>query len=231
MPSLIFCPLDLPRPPNVDRDSMIDWVDRWYAKCFYTKTKIYSESRTEGYPWKVGQPFRDPTDGVPATDEELLLRLEFEQKFPQLVNYLQTVYPLQFTGATILLQQQSRNVAGHTDSDYIWAPRCYLWNDYQEEALWFRFPKDSNPVKFNTLISNNDYSAYSDPVYAKFPSYEYQAFAFNSSKSIHGVDGCNKQNATRCTVIIRGRFDVPKLNELLSRSYNKYKEYAIWKPD
>lgn len=230
MPSLIFVPLDLPKPPTVDRDLMIDWVNRWYDKCFYTKTKIYSETIDEGYPWKVGQPFRDPTDGIPLTPDEIDLQEEFKEKFPLLTAYLQISYPLKFTGATILLQQQSKDVAGHTDSDYIWAPRCYLWNDYQEEALWFRFPKDPDAiVKYNTLIKNNDYTDYTDPIYAKFPTHEYQAFAFNSSKSIHGVEGCNKQNASRCTIIIRGTFDVPKLNELLTRSFTKYKEYAIWR--
>lgn len=232
MPSLIFVPLDLPPPPKVDRSLMINWVEKWYEQCFYTKTKIYSDKITEEYPWRVGQPFRDPTDGVPETKEELDLRTEFIELFPELTTYLKTTYPLDFSGATILLQQQSKDVAGHTDSDYIWAPRCYLWNDYQEEALWFRFPKDKNiNVKYNTLVKNNDYSDYTDPVYAKFPSHEYLAWAFNSSKSIHGVNGCPKNGASRCTIIIRGRFKVSDLNELLAKSYTKYKDFAIWRPD
>jgi len=230
MTSLIFCPLDMPGPPEVDRAKMINWVERWYTSCFYTKTNIYGKTVSEGYPWKVGQPFRDPTDGVEPSGTELDLRNEFIETFPELSEYLKTAFPLKFTGATILLQQQSKDVVGHTDSDYIWAPRCYLWNDYQDEALWFRCPNDpAENVKYNTLIKDNDYSNYKDPVYAKFPNYEYQPFAFNSSKSIHGVNGCNKENASRCTVIIRGAFDVTRWNELLARSYIKYRDYAIWR--
>jgi hypothetical protein len=207
---------------------MTAWVEKWYAECFYTKTNIYGKSVSAGYPWKVGQPFRDPTDGVAPTQTELDLREEFLLTFPELSTYLQTAFPLEFTGATILLQQQSKDVVGHTDSDYIWAPRCYLWNDYQEEALWFRVPVDPNEeVKYNTLIKDNDYSNYSDPIYAKFPDHQYQPFAFKSSKSIHGVNGCFKEGASRCTIIIRGRFIIDKWNKLLHDSYIKYHNYAI----
>ena len=230
MSTLIFCPLDLPSPPEVDRAIMTDWVERWYTECFYTKTNIYGKSVESGYPWKVGQPFRDPTDGVEPSQTELNLRNEFILKFPELSHYLRTAFPLEFTGATILLQQQSKDVVGHTDSDYIWAPRCYLWNDYQEEALWFRVPVDpEETVKFNTLINDNDYSNYLDPIYAKFPKYEYQPFTFKASKSIHGVDGSYKEGSSRCTIIIRGKFIVEKWNQLLHNSYIKYQEYAIFR--
>ena len=230
MSTLIFCPLDLPAPPEVDRTVMIDWVERWYTECFYTKTNIYGKTVQEGYPWKVGQPFRDPTDGIEPSQNELNLREEFLVTFPELSNYLQTAFPLEFTGATILLQQQSKDVVGHTDSDYIWAPRCYLWNDYQDEALWFRVPVDpKETVKYNTLIKDNDYSNYLAPVYAKFPKHEYQPFAFQSAKSIHGVDGSYKEGASRCTIIIRGKFIVDKWNQLLRDSYLKYADYAIFR--
>lgn len=230
MSTLIFCPLDLPAPPEVDRAVMIDWVERWYTECFYTKTNIYGKTVQEGYPWKVGQPFRDPTDGIEPSQNELNLREEFLVKFPELSNYLQTAFPLEFTGATILLQQQSKDVVGHTDSDYIWAPRCYLWNDYQDEALWFRVPVDPrDTVKYNTLIKDNDYTNYLAPVYAKFPKHEYQPFAFQSAKSIHGVDGSYKEGASRCTIIIRGKFIVDKWNQLLRDSYLKYADYAIFR--
>lgn len=228
--SVIFVPLDIDKPPTVDRTIMIDWVKRWYTECFYTKTTLYDSQVSDGYPWMVGQPFRDPSDNIPLTQKEIDLRVEFTELFPELTNYLHSAYPLELTGVTILLQQENKKVVGHTDSDYIWAPRCYLWNDYQDQALWFRVPRDpSTIVRFNTLISNEDYSNYENPVYAKFPSHEYQPFVFNSIKSIHGVDGCDTQGASRCTVIVRGKIDQEAWYKLLHRSCVKYSDYVIWR--
>ncbi len=227
--SIIFCPLDIPEPPKVDRDVLTDWIHRWYDACFYTKAELYKQKVPEGYPWKVGQPFRDPTDGIPPSQIELDLRQEFLDKFPELTAYFKTAFPLEFTGATFLLQQHNQDVEGHTDSDYGWAPRCYLWNDYQEEALWFRIPNDlTERVKINTLIRNKDYTGYGEPLYAKFPKKEYLAWTFNAAKSIHGVIGTNKLNASRCTIIIRGKINVEQWNQMLERSYKKYSEYVIW---
>jgi hypothetical protein len=228
--SIIFAPLDIPKPPVVDRTLVTNWVKNWYDECFYTKTTLYDSRVADGYPWMVGQPFRDPSDNVPLSPRELELRNEFKELFPELTDYLHRAYPLELSGVTILLQQQSKKVVGHTDSDYVWAPRCYLWNDYQEEALWFRVPKDPSKImKFNTLIADEDYSNFRDPVYAKFPEYQYQPFAFNSIKSIHGVDGCEKQGASRCTVIIRGKIDQEGWYKLLHRSCLKYPDYIIWR--
>ncbi len=219
---LIFTPLDLPDPPQVDQQKLIEYCDLWRKQCYFERRYNYLSEINE-YPWDHPvQPFRPKVDISP---EELKLREMFTVEFKELTRYAARAFPFQLGAMTILIQKTDTEVVGHTDGDDEWAFRFYLWNNFQDDALWFRLPKDPNKkIIPNTLTS--DYSEYGDPYYAKFPKKEYTPWAFNSYKSIHGVHKGTTENPSRCAVIVRGKMDQVKMKDLLERSAIKYSDYA-----
>lgn len=220
---LIFTPLDIPDPPRVDQKKLIEYCNLWREECYFERRYNYLNQIHE-YPWEHPvQPFRPKID---ITPEELKLRELFKTEFRELTSYAARAFPFQLGAMTILIQKDDVEVVGHTDGDDEWAFRFYLWNNFQDDALWFRLPKNPNKkIIPNTLT--DDYSEYGDPHYVKFPKKEYTPWAFNSFKSIHGVHKGKTENPSRCAVIVRGRMDPAKMNELLERSAKKYSDYAL----
>jgi len=220
---LIFTPLDLPDPPQVDQEKLLEYCKLWRNTCYYERRYNYLNQINE-YPWEHPvQPFRPKID---ISVEELKLRELFKNEFKELSIYAARAFPFQLGAMTILIQKTDVEVVGHTDGDDEWAFRFYLWNNFQDDALWFRLPKNPNKkIIPNTLTS--DYSEYCDPVYVKFPKKEYLPWAFNSYKSIHGVHKGSTENHNRCAVIVRGKMDSQRMNNLLTRSAIKYSDYAF----
>ena len=219
---LIFTPLDMLEPPQVDQKKLTDYCDLWRKRCYFERRYNYVNQINE-YPWDHPvQPFRPKID---ISADELELREIFKSEFKELTSYAVRAFPFQLGAMTILIQKTDAEVVGHTDGDDEWAFRFYLWNNFQDDALWFRLPKDPNKkIIPNTLTS--DYSEYQDPRYVKFPKKEYMPWAFNSFKSIHGVHKGTTENPSRCAVIVRGKMDHAKMQELLERSAEKYADYA-----
>jgi hypothetical protein len=219
---LIFTPLDMPEPPKVDQQKLMEYCDLWRKQCYFERRYNYVNQINE-YPWEHPvQPFRPKID---ITPQELELREIFKTEFRELTSYVTRAFPFQLGSMTILIQKTDAEVVGHTDGEDEWAFRFYLWNNFQDDALWFRLPKDPNKkIIPNTLTDN--YLEYQDPRYVKFPKKEYLPWAFNSFKSIHGVHKGTTENPSRCAVIVRGKMDHAKMQDLLERSVIKYSDYA-----
>lgn len=219
---LIFTPLDMPEPPNVDQKKLMEYCSLWRKQCYFERRYNYVNQINE-YPWDHPvQPFRPKID---ITPQELELREIFKAEFRELTSYVTRAFPFQLGSMTILIQKTDTEVVGHTDGDDEWAFRFYLWNNFQDDALWFRLPKDSDKkIIPNTLTDN--YLEYRDPVYVKFPKKEYLPWVFNSHKSIHGVHKGTTENPSRCAVIVKGKMDHAKMQNLLERSVIKYSDYA-----
>jgi hypothetical protein len=241
---LFFVPLDIPPPPVVNQPLLLEYCLEWQRRCAFDKQYGYSD-KINDYPWdKPVQPFR-PTRVDPdiivnpkliadlpflnfgISDTELELREKFKVMFPELTEYVHTQFPFKCNLMTFLFQDSSKEVVGHTDADNEWAFRFYLWNNFQDNALWFRAPIDPERKIIPNLLTDN-YSEFKDPVFVKFPRKEYIPWAFNSYKTIHGVRAAENLNSSRCAVIVRGTIDLEKMNELLIRSVNKYPQYAAF---
>src|SRR5262252_8929338 len=49
---LIFCPLDLPEPPKVTREALVDWVSSARAQRLTNEEQLFTGARDVGtYPW------------------------------------------------------------------------------------------------------------------------------------------------------------------------------------
>jgi hypothetical protein len=242
--NLFFVPLDISPPPQVDQTLLMEYCKEWKQHCAFPKQIGYYD-KTNDYPWNDPvQPFKPdlidpsviinpkliadlPFFNFNVNEIELEFREKFRKLFPELTEYVETQFPFKFNLMTFLFQNTSKEVIGHTDADDEWAFRFYLWNNFQDNALWFRPSRNpSKKIVPNLLI--DDYSEFKDPVYVKFPRKEYIPWAFNSYKTIHGVHAASQANLSRCAVIVRGVVDPDKLKDLLIRSVNKYPEYAAF---
>lgn len=242
--NLFFVPLDIPPPPIVDKTLLMEYCKEWNQQCAFTKQFSYSD-KTNSYPWEQPtQPFKPdlidqdlitnpkliadlPFLNFKVNEVELEFREKFKKLFPELTEYAETQFPFKFNLMSFLFQNNSQEVIGHTDADDGWAFRFYLWNNFQDNALWFRSPINSSKKIVPNLLTD-DYSEFKEPVYVEFPRKEYIAWAFNSNKTIHGVHAATEPDRSRCAVIIRGVVDPDKLKDLLIRSVNKYPEYAAF---
>jgi len=223
--NLLFCPLDLPTPPEIDYDDFCDWR---IEQAEFNKKHNFTAALADGkqtYPWEVAWATWWNTYN---TDEPWIAG--FDKRFPELVEYIK-LYPFkQAKSISFLDQKESRDVYLHTDPDARWGMRFYLFNGLGEKLYFVR-----SKTALNERITTMKDGAYQDlweqsqkeKLYAHFPQ-ERCAWMLNSFRAFHGIDANPAPQGNRVTCVLIGEYDYDKLFDLLGRSIEKHKEYAIW---
>ena len=230
--NLIFSPLDLPDPPDVDMDKFLAWhSDQKEYMLLHNQNRINSTKLYGGYCWHVSWAKWYTTYN---TDKPWIC--DFDKRFPDLVEYLELFPFKQAKSISFLNQLSGATVQPHTDPDELWGMRFYLKNK-NKDALYFSRTKEVSDRQIRTMEDSNgnlltekrNYLDYckDEKLYATFPK-EQCAWMLNSSRAWHGVDKNPTPTGSRITCTIMGEYDKDKLFELLERSTKKHKDYQIW---
>ena len=244
---LIYIPLDLPEPPKVDIDLFTDWAFTKAPKLVgninhpETGQKImhFEERGMKGwgfYPWIQVSAFHHGYSNSWIS--------EFDKIFPDVVEYIH-LFPYNIlSGVTILLQKSNVAAPLHTDADDWLGMRFYLHNEVKEDALYFcpRKTNENNRIATYIVDSENVYpqewEKYLDldkKIYSSHPCQRH-AWALTSTRAAHGIEAFEYDRCARVTFLVHSHrpsvnhnaWNPDKLYDLLTRSLDKYPDYAIW---
>ena len=220
---LIFCPLDMPPPPVVDKDIASAWIHTWdqiHAEVNHFRLPLQTYWNS-AYPWEIGYVLHKNT----AHKRDYYMH-SFDVLFPELYEYFHTFPFLSVNHIGLMRQKYDVAVPLHSDSDAKeFCIRCYLWNDFDKNALYVRKTKDRLESRLQTVDGFEHVQ--SDKIYPTFPRRDYIPWMINSgTRAVHGVDAGGYGD--RCAVVIGGTPDIHRLRDLIERSAEKYKEYALW---
>ena len=222
---LLFCPLDLPTPPEIDYGDFCDWREEQRE---FNEKHNFTARLADGkadYPRHVAwalwwNTWDKPNPWIAG----------FEKRFPELVEYF-SLYPFKNAKSISFLdQKESRDVYLHTDPDARWGMRFYLFNGLGEKLYFTR-----SSHRLNERLTTMKDGVYRDlwehsqkeKLYASFPQ-ERCAWMLNSYRAFHGIERNPEPAGNRVTCVLIGEYDYAKLFDLLNRSADKYKEQAIW---
>ena len=172
---------------------------------------------------------------------------EFRDMLPELAQYIES-FPVQdFFTISFLNQKPGIDVGLHTDPDIFFGLRFYLVNKSKARIFFQKAKepttdrllnireevtiggKDSEPVIKEEVVNYewNDICD-SEKIIAKNPTNRY-AFHLTGTHAAHGVEQVPEDDDTsRVTAFMVCRVKPKEYAELLERSVEKYKDYAVW---
>ena len=230
--NLIFSPLDLPDPPEVDMDEFIRWhSDQKKFMLQHNQNKVNSTNIYGGYCWHISWAIWWNTYKL---DNPWIC--DFDKRFPELVEYI-NLFPFKTLKSISFLNQiGGAKVEPHSDPDRMWGMRFYLKNK-TKDALYFSRMKEPNNHRIATMEDENGNAVSTrkdhlefckdEKIYARFPKDEC-AWMLNSYRAWHGLDENHSPTGSRITCAIIGEYDEDKLFELFKRSTDKHTDYQIW---
>ena len=230
--NLIFSPLDLPDPPEVDMDEFVAWHSEQKSYMLkHNQNKVNSTNLYGGYCWHISWAKWWNTYN---TAEPWIC--DFDKRFPELVEYLNLFPFKQMKSISFLNQIGGSKVEPHSDPDDCWGMRFYLKNK-TKEALYFSRMKEPHNHRIRTMEDDDgnplkerrDYLDFcrDEKIYAKFPK-DRCAWMLNSYRAWHGLDENPTPTGSRITCVIIGEYDKERLYKLFDDSTKKHKEYQIW---
>lgn len=227
---LIFCPLDMPAPPVVDRDVMSAWIhttERMFPDLSISRQPMEKHWNID-YPWEVAYAVHTKH----SHDAKHYMN-NFDVLFPELYAYFHTFPYKKITHIAVMRQKYDMAVPPHSDQVYPaavadlrhYCMRCYLWNDFTNDSLYVMKTKHRADFQIRTIGGLEH--VVQEKIYPKFPRRDYLPWMINSgTRAFHGVDAGGTGN--RCSVLFGGELDHTRLMDLLARSVEKYADYALW---
>lgn len=88
----------------------------------------------------------------------------------------------------------------------------------------YKYSKETEPCGYRILLHGNRYALTVNKKQAILPSTT-NVYCIRQTETLHSV----KQDNNRISIFIQGWVNKEKHYSLLEKSYNKYKEYIIWK--
>ena len=254
--SLIWCPLDLPDPPEVDEQEFFSWIHDCIKKDEGTvaggvagatgtikfndpnlkRTASYSGKGV--YPWNLMHVMRSDI-GWRHFDS-------LTQRLPDLANYISNLPVEEFFTISFLNQKPGVDVGAHTDPDIWFGIRFYLINK-SGSRIFFQKAKqpterrllnisedlvvggDGQEPEISYRVITKDWNEICQPekIYAKYPRNRF-AFHLTTTHATHGVESVPDDAQDRVTGFIICRFKAKEYAEILRRSVEKYNDYAVW---
>jgi len=218
---LIFCPLDLPKPPEVLVEDFVRWMKVGQDAQRIAPKLAFERVEKRTYPWLM----RTMTDDFAPLAEA----------FPDVSQYL-SVFPFRKLRSVVILAQQGHQaVHTHTDSDGLYGMRFYLTAKNAEGLHFFkgrsRYDRCDNYKRSPTgELVRADWDALFDtgnPVFASLPE-ETRAFMLNNARAAHAVSPNTCELGERIAVLVQGELDEARRDALLERSLKRFGQNAIW---
>ena len=216
---LIFCPLDMPIPPNIDPMALVEWMKT--PGTINMPKMAFEKVTKQEYPWLS----RIASEGCE----------EVKEAFPELYEYLKS-FPFESIEHMVFLAQRGHQpIFTHCDSDWLCGMRLYLTSKNREGLHFYKGKERYDEFltyrvteKREVIQADWEKTHHMDkPVYATFPENSH-AFMLNSGRAAHAVDANTCELGERIAVLIRGKYDKQKLEDLIARSLAKHGNHAIW---
>jgi hypothetical protein len=161
---------------------------------------------------------------------------EFKEWLPELATYIESLPVSEFYTISLLNQKAGTDVGIHTDPDVWFGLRFYAVNR-SDARIFFQKAKDPQDKRLLNLTRDADGSVKQLPwsdfvedekVYAKYPQPCFP-FHLTTTHAVHGVEAVPEGiEDARVTGFIICRVNPAEYAEILARSVEKYKDYAIW---
>lgn len=243
---LIYCPLDLPEPPEVDIKKLTEWMietDKVATKNLInngTADKIglpiignAKSVEQQEYPWITTYPFVNSAVNVGWMNG-------FDKKFPEIVDYIKS-FPAELGdlwGVQALAQKQEKTVFPHSDPEDWFGFRFYIT---EKERAQLYFHPSINPLeeriptwrvrpdgKTEKVDLSKEYD-FNKKLLVKRNSGKYP-FILNSVRGVHAVETHNQEIGDRIIFFLGWKkFNKKSLIDLLNRSVEKYKDECLWR--
>ncbi len=221
--NILYTPLDLPEPPNVDIAKLRQWIDQY-------KDDQIVENRTDSS--KILPADEYPWDIIWVRNQCEWYK-DFAEKFNELANYCIQGFGITEEDAfSIVLLPIKKTFTGlgfwHSDHDE-YGLRFYIENNETDNFLYVK-PTVNACFSRDQLVKEQKFQ---DKILSAKLLKPNQSFFINNVRAVHAVH-TTELSPTRIAVIIA----VPKplithkLKDLLISSAKKYEEYAlIWTPE
>ncbi len=234
---ILYTPLDLPIPPEVDTQSLIKWInDNKSAlepfKQYAYDNNISSEKNPKIiWPWNMGLVYlnwnKDINPGWIC---------DFDKSFPELSNYMHTVFdiPIEELGSIVILPTKSNHTGMgflHQDPGDV-GFRIYLEFEHIGKNKLLMQKTKIPYLSQQSIPLPVDHDLLQDEVIeCKTLSNRY-CWYINNTRAFHGTY-TEVPNSTRIAVIVSGNFETgPAITERLKNkiieSAQKYKDYAVF---
>jgi len=221
---LIFCPLDLPQPPKVAREALVEWVSAARERSQTNEERLFAGAAAGTYPWSSAYAayHREWRDG-------------FDARFPEIAAYLGLFPTRAWTCVNVLVQEPQQDVWLHTDPDPVIGWRVYLGHGGARVFFCPTLERQRARLSTWTAEGRRDWSKFvrtDRKLYARLPS-DSCAWALNSYRAAHGVETHAGAAGERVTLLLIPDLDCLDLDAylaLLEASVGKYRDYAIWYP-
>lgn len=211
---LIYLPLDLPEPPDVDIKLLKQFIINNETEVF---SHINAKKNNVDYPWH--------RTSVYLSDEPN--KNEFAKLFPEIIEYARHFPKVDHFGLTAVIQK-NKNAFCHSDIGDWFGFRFYM-NNLDGNCLYFRKSKKLLETNLRTY-DENGYSINDRIEGEKIPikklSKKY-AWIMTNTCAAHGVENINP-DFDRIVFAIFFKIDWQKTRELLERSLKKFYEDALF---
>jgi hypothetical protein len=258
---LIWCPLDLPDPPEISEERFFEWLTlRHNADAGTLAGSVAGSTGVIGfdsedlkrtasfsnkgvYPWRLVHVMRSD-----FADKGWEHYPQFKEMLPELADYLENVLPVdEYFTISFLNQKPGVDAGMHTDPDIYFGLRFYLVNR-SDAKIFFQKARDPSLKRLlNTreefVVGGKEQEPVIDQrlvhlpweevceeekIYAKYPRPRF-AFHLTGTHAAHGVESVPEDDdKTRVTGFIICRVKAKEYAEILKRSVEKYKDYAVW---
>jgi hypothetical protein len=194
------------------------------------------------YPWRLIHAMRSDFE-----DNGWEFWPEFRDMLPELAEYIESLPVNEFYTISFLNQKPGVDVGLHTDPDIFFGLRFYLVNKSKAKIFFQKAKeptdgrllnireetviggKDPEPL-INTQVVNYEWNDICQPekIVANNPTDRF-AFHLTGTHAAHGVEMVPEDDDTsRVTAFMVCKVKPKEYAELLERSVEKYKDYAIW---
>lgn len=219
---LIYTRLDLPQPPEVDRDKLIAWIADHNARAPIQSQTLYEKNADESYPWIAAN--------VVHQGE---FNASFAEAFPEIVEYLGHFPTTKWRSIVVLSQRQNREGFLHTDPDLGMGIGWRVYLSHRGPRLYIRKFKERLTERPQTWASGGPKAieelCVPERIYVN-DSGRF-AWALTSIRAAHAVERNPEELGSRFVMLLvpeTSCVDYKATEEMLRRSAEKYSDTAIW---
>ena len=234
---ILYTPLDLPPPPEVDTKKLIDWINNHKQELEPFKKYAYDNNISAEnnpkiiWPWNMGLVYLNWDENIKPG-----WICDFDKSFPELSTYMHTVFdiPIEELGSIVILPTKTKHTGmgfWHQDPGEV-GLRLYLEFEHIGQNKLF-LQKTKLPYDFQQPfeLPVNPELLQDEILECKTLTNRY-AWYINNTRAFHGT-WTEVENSTRIAVIVSGNWTtgpaiIERLKTKILDSALKYKDYAIY---
>lgn len=219
---LIYTRLDLPQPPEIDREKLTDWIRGNNAHALTQSQSLYEEKTDKSYPW-IAANIVQQGEFAPF----------FVESFPEIVDYLKHFPTTKWRSIVVLSQRQNRECFLHTDPDLGMGIGWRVYLSHRGPRLYIQKFKERLAERPQTWASGGPQAieelCVPERIYVN-DSGRF-AWALTSIRAAHAVEQNPEELGSRSVLLLIPEpscVDYEATEQMLRRSAEKFSDTAIW---